>query len=172
LDYKIELGQHDDMCVYARLVLLRWAAWMDAQEQPYLDRSDRLEYPNETWIAQDMRKAEVFMWAALHSDGTSRERFAANAARYFHYVVSTLRIDPRRFLARPLVVLLTTGTLYTWSAQNLSTVPVRPTGSRPNRLPPWRPFVPQKHRAFQHAIALAVACLGALIAVGLWWHSR
>jgi hypothetical protein len=172
LDYKIELGQHDDMCVYARLVLLRWAAWMDAQEKPYLDRMDHLEYPNETWVAQDMRKAEVFMWAALHDDGASRERFAANAARYFHYVVSTLRTDPRRFLARPLVVLLTTGVPYAWFAQHLSTVPVRPAGSQPARLPPWRPFVPQKRRAIRHAIALAVACLGALIAAGLWWRFR
>ena len=41
---------------YAREVLLNYAHWMVEHERPYLERPEKLEYPNETWAAQDIRK--------------------------------------------------------------------------------------------------------------------
>ena len=47
--------------------MLHYARWMAGHERPYLDRPEILEFPTETWDAQDMRKSEVFDLAALHA---------------------------------------------------------------------------------------------------------
>src|SRR5262249_31288640 len=62
LDWKIELGENDAMYAYGRDVLLHFVRWMARHERPYLARPDLLEYPTETWPAQDLRKSEVFDW--------------------------------------------------------------------------------------------------------------
>ena len=73
---------------YGRAVLLHFARWMVVHERPYLDRPDLLEYPTETWAAQDLRKANVMRIAALHTDDPLRtqlrergDQFAARVAR-------------------------------------------------------------------------------------------
>src|SRR5690606_38115838 len=109
LDYKQELGQHDGAFVRAHRSLLAFAAWMRVHERPYLERRDALEYPTETWVAQDLRKADVFFWAARHTDGEEREAFVALARRYVDYVVRTLPTMPGHRYTRPLVLALTQG---------------------------------------------------------------
>ena len=79
LDYKAELGQLDFMYAYARASLLHYARWMAEHEYPYLDKPEILEYPTETWAAQDMRKSEIFKYAARHATGAERERFLERA---------------------------------------------------------------------------------------------
>ena len=69
LDYKFELGELDRMYAYGRAALLHYARWMAAHEVPTLSRPEILEYPNETWAAQDVRKCEAFQYAAKHSTG-------------------------------------------------------------------------------------------------------
>ncbi|HTM05392.1 MAG TPA: hypothetical protein VL173_17910, partial [Vicinamibacterales bacterium] len=75
LDWKIELGELDGMYAYGRDVLLHFARWMAQHERPYLDHPEMLEFPTETWAAQDVRKSEVFDAAAPHATGEERERF-------------------------------------------------------------------------------------------------
>ena len=67
LEYRAERGLVDAKFEYARAVLLKYATWMCAHERPYLDTPEQLEYPTETWAAQDIRKAAVFEFAARHS---------------------------------------------------------------------------------------------------------
>ena len=76
LDYKAELGELDTMYTYAKASLLVYTRWMAANEYPYLDKPDELEYPNETWAAQDVRKSEVFDFAALHASIDGRACFS------------------------------------------------------------------------------------------------
>jgi hypothetical protein len=111
LHYKRELGEIDGMYAYAQAGLLLYARWMLEHEAPYLDRPEILEYPNETWIAQDMRKSEVFSWAASHASGVERSRFEAKAAFFFDYSTQSLLADERRTRTRPLVLMLTNGWL-------------------------------------------------------------
>src|SRR5262249_19709435 len=75
LDYKAELGELDFLYAYARASLLHYCRWMTEHEYPYLDKPEKLEYPTETWAAQDMRKSEVFKYAAKHASGDERDRF-------------------------------------------------------------------------------------------------
>ena len=69
LDYRAELGRLDAGYAYARETLLHFARWMAEHEYPYLEKPEVLEFPTETWPAQDMRKSEVFKYAALHASG-------------------------------------------------------------------------------------------------------
>ena len=59
LDLKRTLDELDDAFVYARDALLHYAYWMAENEQPYLHQPEKLEFPNDTWAAQDIRRANV-----------------------------------------------------------------------------------------------------------------
>jgi hypothetical protein len=112
LDYRVELGLIDSQYAYGRAALLHYARWMVDHEYPYLEKPAILEYPTETWAAQDMRKCDVFLFAAGHACGEDRRRFLDGASRFFEYSVSTLHELPTRTLARPLVLMLTNGYLH------------------------------------------------------------
>ena len=83
LHWKIERDELDAMYAYGRDVLLHYARWMAEHERPYLERPELLEFPTETWAAQDIRKSEVFDHAARHGSANERSRFTERAAFFF-----------------------------------------------------------------------------------------
>jgi hypothetical protein len=110
LEHRADRDLVDERFAYARAVLLRWARWMCVTERPYLDRPERLEYPTETWAAQDLRKAAVFEFAARHTqDEGDYASFLARADGFVDYVMATLAAMPTSRLARPVVLLLAYG---------------------------------------------------------------
>lgn len=110
LEYRADRGLIDAHFEYARAVLLNYATWMCANERPYLDAPERLEFPTETWAAQDIRKAAVFEFAARHTaDEGARASFLARADGFVDYAVSMLLQAPTGRLTRPLVLLLAYG---------------------------------------------------------------
>ena len=165
LQEKSERGQLDEMYAHARDSLLHYARWMAVHERPYLDRPEVLEFPNATWIAQDLRKGEVLLWAAQHATGEERRQFLERARFFFDYSIDTLSLDPTRTFTRILVLLLSNGLRFGWAArQGWSLPPPVVTNVRPTALP-RAPFEPQKTRARRRAVTLAF--LGALLAIGL-----
>ncbi|HKW01004.1 MAG TPA: hypothetical protein VJN96_14355, partial [Vicinamibacterales bacterium] len=111
---KVEIGELDEMYAYGRASLLHYAAWMAEHEHPYLDTPEKLEFPTETWAAQDIRKSDVFAFAALHAAPDDRARFVERAQFFHQYSVKTLARMPTKALARPVVVLLTSGIVHGW----------------------------------------------------------
>ena len=110
LDYRADRGLIDANYEYARAALLKYAMWMCANERPYLDAPERLEFPTETWAAQDIRKAAVFEFAARHTtDEGTKACFLARADGFVEYAVSYLKQSPTATLTRPLVLLLAYG---------------------------------------------------------------
>jgi hypothetical protein len=110
LEHRADRGLIDGRYAYARAVLIKWAMWMCANERPSLDTPERLEFPTETWAAQDIRKAAVFEFAARHTqDDGARACFLARADGFVDYAVSTLTQMPTGRLTRPLVLLLAYG---------------------------------------------------------------
>ena len=104
---------------YARATLLRYARWMEANAQPFLDKPENLEFPNETWAAQDMRKADIFYHAARHTaDPAERARLIERGDWYFRYVIDTLNGFPTKTLCRPVAILMGTGHMRNWLALN------------------------------------------------------
>jgi hypothetical protein len=168
LDYKAELGAIDGPYAYARASLLRYASWMVDREYPYLDRPEILEYPNETWAAQDMRKSDVFNFAARHSDGEAQRRFLERADYFFRASVSTLTAAATRALARPVTLMLTNGFMHAWFQRyGAMTAPAGPSGSQGFGVP--SSFVPQKVRAVTRLkrIVIVAAAVAAGAAVYL-----
>ena len=157
LDYLVELNRLGDDYAYARAALLHYARWMAVHEYPYLDRPELLEYPTETWAAQDMRKCDVFLFAAGHSAGDERAHFIEKAGVFFDYSVSSLLQSKTRTLARPLVLMLSNGFLHL--APQAAAPRPEPVGSPTEGFGQPTVFLPQKLLAKQRLTASAAAFL-------------
>jgi hypothetical protein len=168
LDYKIERGELDAMYASARASLLHYARWMAEHERPYLERPEVLEYPNETWAAQDMRKCEVFQFAARHASGAEKTRFLERADFFFRDSVARLAAFGTRTLARPVVLLLSFGHSRAYF-QKYPDDSAPPPAVEVSDFGQPETFVPQKVRAMKRAklIAAAGAALGVAGVAGL-----
>jgi hypothetical protein len=159
LDYKAELGQLDRMYAYARAGLLHYARWMAEREYPYLEKPDILEYPTETWAAQDMRKSEVFKYAARHAAGQERARFMERSEFFFRYATTALAGMKTRTLCRPVVLLLSYGLMHAYFQRHPDAAAPPPAEAAHNFGVP-EVFVPQKVRAKKRLKLLAAASAG------------
>ena len=165
LQWKIELNELDAMYSYGREVLLHFARWMATHERPYLDRPDLLEFPTETWAAQDIRKSEIFDSAARHAVAADVGRLTDRAEFFYRYSVDTLTTMPTRTLARPVVLVLVHGLLRAhFRVHGVTTAP-EPRESWAARWPNYESFVPQKALAIRRAKQIAIAGAVGLIAL-------
>jgi hypothetical protein len=168
LDYKAERGELDFPYAYARASLLHYARWMAEHEYPYLDRPEKLEYPTETWAAQDMRKSEVFKLAARHASAEECARFLERSEFFFRSSTGTLRKMETRSLARPVTLMLSYGFMHAYFQQNPETAAPPPAPAAHDFGRP-EAFVPQKVRAKKRFLLLigAAALLGVVGVAGL-----
>lgn len=166
---KHQLGQHDDMYGYGRECLLHYTSWMIDNEYPYLTKPEILEYPTETWAAQDMRKCEVFQWASLHATGELRERLLERAKFFFDYSAETLSTMKTRTLCRPIALMLSNGYSRAWFSNQLPVPDLPPAdgGTGVDFGKPTR-FIPQKIQAIQRAKNVVVAGLIACVLAFGW----
>ena len=143
---------------------------MAEHEWPYLERPEILEFPTETWPAQDMRKSEVFNFAARHASGVERERFVERARHYFDYSTTTLMTMPTRTLARPVVLLLSFGFSRAYHDRyHEDAAPWAADWTGPDDRPT---FVPQRVQAMRRAKALAILSGLVVVAGGAWMALR
>jgi hypothetical protein len=166
LDFKCERGERDRMYSWARASLLHYARWMADHEYPYLDKPEILEFPTETWAAQDIRKSDVFHFAERYAPtAEERTRFRERAAFFFDSSIDSLRAAPTRTLARPVIVLLTSGRLHAWFEGNRDYLdPPAPLAAQTFEAPLL--FEPQKTRAVRRAKRLiALAALASVLAL-------
>ena len=99
--------QIDVSFYYAQQALLHYAKWMAEHEQPYLNTPEILEYPNHTWAAQDIRKANVlYMASYFSSNKRDQEAFQVKADELYQYVVETFKREPTRNYTRILSILM------------------------------------------------------------------
>jgi len=106
LDGKVGRQEIDGVFDYARESLLTYARWMADHESPYLDHPEILEYPNETWAAQELRKSVVLYYAARFSEGNWRSRFLEKSAFFWEAGWRELSARETRSLARPVALVL------------------------------------------------------------------
>lgn len=169
LAHKAERGAHDAMSAYAADSLLAYARWMRVHEYPYLDKPEILEYPNETWSAQDIRKAEVLYAAAELSGPDERAGFIERADFFFDHSVEALAASPTATLTRPMVLLLAQGMRARGLRGGWRFAGLQPG---PGVAPPSQAFVPQRARAIRRAKLLAAALAGIGLAASatlVWW---
>jgi hypothetical protein len=163
LDFTIERGNLDAMYAYARSSLLAYARWMESHEYPYLDRPEELEYPTETWAAQELWKSDVFGFAARHATGEERVRFLERSEFFFNQSVATLSQSATRTLTRPLVLLMGRGFLHPYLRRHPESTAPAPSVA-PEEIGAPKRFVPQKARAKQRLVGLAILVSVFLIA--------
>jgi len=168
LDLKRDWHQLDPMYDYARRSLLHYAAWMRDHELPYLDQRDKLEFPTETWAAQDLRKANVMRFAALLGDTFDTQlwqRGEAIAARAW----ADLMTFETRTCARPLAIVLIEGPRDAW----LKTAKWQPLQhAAAAELPPLTAFASQRQR-IKRAVKSPrelMRMFGRLLNVWRWPH--
>jgi hypothetical protein len=167
LDYKIERNELDSMYAYGRESLLHYARWMTTNERPYLDKPEILEYPTETWPAQDMRKSEVFKYAAKHAAGDERSAFLERSDFFFRYSVTTLRSMSTRSFARPVVILLTNGLMHAYFQKHPGLAAPEPAQQGFNFGDP-QSFTPQRIRAVRRFRLIAGAALVMAVVITGW----
>jgi hypothetical protein len=116
INKKIEINQLDRGYEYARASLLAYAGWMLIHEYPYLEKPEILEYPNETWAAQDLRKSVIFYYAALYGPAGQVQAFKERAQFFYDAASSELGKHASCSLTRPVVLMLQNG----WIGSKLS----------------------------------------------------
>jgi hypothetical protein len=164
LQFKAERLERDAMYSYGRASLLHYARWMASKEHPYLEKPEKLEFPTETWAAQDIRKSDVFFYAALHAT-EDRQLFMERARFFYEYSLTTLQQTATRTLARPVVILLTSGFLHAWMIRYPLAAAERPAMSEQHGQP--EKFVPQRELAIRRAALLAAGMLVALVVLAM-----
>lgn len=161
LEHRAERGLVDYAFEYARVVLVRYAAWMSKHERRYLDSPDKLEFPTETWGAQDLRKGAVLEFAAKYtSDTEQRCVFLDRARSMVDESLAYLATSPTAHLTRPIVLLLA----YSVQRPQVDT-PVALAATPEHAWLPKVPFVTQRRRVLRRMVwaGLSAAALLAIV---------
>src|SRR5262249_13944556 len=127
LRLKADAGQLDYLYAYARASLLHYAAWMPDHEVPYFDHPEKLEYPTETWAAQEFRKAHVLRLAAEHDDDRRRTQLLRRGEELAARAWTDLERFPSRTVARALAIMMTEGLHDAWYRGRPAAAAPRPT---------------------------------------------
>jgi hypothetical protein len=106
LDLKTSLNELDGMFCYARESLLHYADWMRDHEVRFVEIFDKVEYPTETWPAQDLRKSYVFMFAAKYAEEPLRPQFLDKAAYFFDHAIEDFMSFDTKTFARPMILVM------------------------------------------------------------------
>lgn len=91
---------------YARQSVLHYAGWMLTHERAYLDSPAALEYPTETWAAQDLRKGNVLLGAARITTGSAAESLRERGHELLDKAWKSLQSFPTHIYTRPLALVL------------------------------------------------------------------
>lgn len=102
---KQELGQRDEHYTYARDSLIHYTRWMIDNEKPFLENPDILEFPNDTWTAQDIRKAMI-VFQAREFDRPLAKAYTAKGDEWLEHVVARLQQSQEAHYTRILVILM------------------------------------------------------------------
>jgi hypothetical protein len=164
LDDKVVRNELDERYAYARASLLHYARWMADNESLYLDKPEILEYPTETWAAQDMRKSDVFKFAARYGTAGERNLFLSRATHFFTASMRMLGERETRFTARPRVLMMICGFMHA-AFQTGADGGFAPEGPAPAGTGAPLSFVPQKTTARQRVKQLGVAGLLGVVAL-------
>lgn len=120
LEVCVEREQWDEDFQYARKSFVKYADWMREFEYPYLEKPEILEFPNETWAAQDIRKADILALAARYCEKEKRDAFLEKSRYFFEKTLEhILQFGENSYLTRPIVVMMTNGLTYMEMAQGL-----------------------------------------------------
>jgi hypothetical protein len=169
LRLKGEAGEIDFMYAYAQGSLGLFARWMLANEVPYFDHPEKLEFPTEAWAAQELRKANVLRLAAEHVDEPLRGQFLRRGNELAERAWSDLFRFETRSVARAAIILMTEGPRDAYLRLGAVDAAPGPTSHYDFGLP--EPFTPQRARIRAQVRSLGGLTRGVarLANVTRWW---
>jgi len=91
---------------YATSIILHYAEWMRDNEQTYLSRKETLDYPNDTWVAQELRKANILYYASSICPENQQKRYKEKADYFYNYVNKSLEESETKHFSRILAILM------------------------------------------------------------------
>lgn len=106
LGIKIQFDEIDEHYSFARLSVLHYADWMLHNERPFLESAEQLEFPNDTWKAQEIRKAMLLYQAATTVGPDRAKIYKKQAEDWLEQVSSSLQTSPEKHFTRIQVILL------------------------------------------------------------------
>jgi hypothetical protein len=106
LKVKEIIEEFDDKWSYAKDSFLSYVRWMCRNEYFYLDKPEELEYPNETWAAQELRKSFIFMHALSYCKEDEKSRLIEKAIYFYNKACQHLSLSDTAHLTRPITVVL------------------------------------------------------------------
>ncbi len=146
LDVKHEADEQDDAYHFAAASMAHFGRWMLHNERPYFDHPEQLEFPTETWAAQELRKANVLRLAAKFCDADERAAILKRGEELADRAWDDLERFESRHVSRALAIVMSEGARDCWlrqqSFEDAPTTEQRTWGPKPK-------FVPQKDRVKQ-----------------------
>jgi len=148
LRYDMIVAQHDSVTsTYAAACLIAYGRWMLANEQLYLSHPDQLEFPTETWAAQDMRKGTTLMLIANYLPEPERSAMYHGGKKHYESAKQQLLKFPSRVWTRPAAIALQQFPIAQY-ANSLHSLPARTTQEHIDLVghawPPKHPFQTQR----------------------------
>ncbi|BBM85089.1 hypothetical protein [Candidatus Uabimicrobium amorphum] len=111
LSFKEQHNNYDEIYSHSVASLLHYAHWMVKNEYFYLDKPQKLEYPTETWAAQELRKVHVFFLAGQYKKNV---QFTEKMHYFYHRALTTLeqQYPNRKNFVRPIAIMMHWGNIY------------------------------------------------------------
>lgn len=97
--------QIDENYGYARDALVQYSRWMLRHERLFLEDSEQLEFPNDTWTAQDLRKVMLLRMAA-GIDPENADDYLHQSDHWLQATCRQLAASGERHYARVQIILL------------------------------------------------------------------
>ena len=152
------LASRASIVCYIKQSVLHYARWMAEHEQFVLDHPEKLQYPTETWAAQELRKGNVLLMVARLAEPSEQETFAERGRHFLDRAWQSLLSFPTRDYTRPLALVLSQGYLEMALRTNAATLPQFTIPSGPIEPADPTPFVSQKddiRRSLKSPLGLA-----------------
>jgi hypothetical protein len=102
---KRELNEKDEQYEFAKASLLHYTSWMLENERSFMVDKSQLEFANDTWIAQDIRKA-MLMFQASELDYEKSAQYHKTGRIWLEDITRTLQNSQEIHLSRILVILM------------------------------------------------------------------
>jgi hypothetical protein len=106
LDYMEECRSFGPAYEYGCESLMKYVRWMAENEVLYLSKSESLDFPNESWPAQDLRKAIIFLSAAKRANSDECGLFLSKASCFMKQALEELFGFSSKNLTRPLAIVM------------------------------------------------------------------
>lgn len=104
LNLKRKYGDTNIQFSYAKSAFMHYVNWMLNNERLFLSCPEQLEFPNDTWLAQDIRKSMLMFHAAELQPNSGRFRDKGN--QWMNEICNTLGKSTERHYARILIILM------------------------------------------------------------------